>query len=113
MLKHDSFAAEYGMLLENEVPEGEYIRIMQGDILSLFAGANLAMTELDNNQTCDQENLSIECISRVLFMKDDFNKELAILKRKQPINCILSDGEFAKSGSSTRTFFIKTVVEAQ
>lgn len=114
MLIRDPYATENGMLhIVDEVPEGEYIRIMHGDMLSLLAGAELSVAEMGNNQTCDQENLFIDCISRVLFMKEDFNKELAILNRNQPINGILSIGEIANTGSSNLALFNKTVVAAQ
>jgi hypothetical protein len=79
----------------------------------LLAGAELSMAEMGNNQTCDQENLFIDCISRVLFMREDFNKELAILNRNQPINGILSIGEIANPGSSNLALFNKTVVASQ
>lgn len=114
MLIRDPFATENGLLhIVDEVPEGEYIRIMHGDMNSLLSGAELAMTEMGENETSDQVNLCIDCISRVLFMKDDFNKELAILNRNQPINGILSIGEIANPGSSTLALFNKTVVTAQ
>jgi hypothetical protein len=114
MLIRDPFATENGMLhIVDEVPEGEYIRIMHGDMFSLLSGAELAMTEMGENQTGDQENLCIDCISRVLFMNDDFSKELAILNRNQPINGVLSIGEIANPGSSTLALFNKTVVAAQ
>ncbi len=114
MLIRDPYATENGMLhIVDEVPEGEYIRIMHGDMLSLLEGAELAMTEMGTNQTGDQESLFIDCISRVLFMKEDFSKELAILNRNQPINGILSIGEIANPGSSNLALFNKTVVAAQ
>jgi hypothetical protein len=114
MLIRDPFATENGMLhIVDEVPEGEYVRIMHGDMISLLSGAELAMTEMGNNQNSDQDNLCIDCISRVLFMKEDFNKELEILNRNQPINGVLSIGEIANPGSSNLALLNKTVVTAQ
>jgi hypothetical protein len=114
MIIRDPYATEDGMMhIVDEVPEGEYIRIMHGDIPLLLEGARQAVAKL--NQTTVDENtlLCIDCISRVLFMQENFSAELDILNTTQKANGILSIGEIANSGNSSLTLYNKTIVVSQ
>jgi len=118
MIVRDPYAAENGILhIVDEVPEGEYIRIMHGNMDSLLEGAKNAVHQSEkNNETIDlaeKNYLCIDCISRVLFMQDDFTKELALLNKNQDINGILSIGEIANPINAPLELFNKTVVVAQ
>lgn len=112
MLIRDPYGTQEGLLhVLDEVPQGEYIRIMHGDLSSLLTGANSAVSKL--NLAHEQERFCVNCISRVLFMQADFEKELAILNQHQPINGVLSLGEITNPNGATLSLYNKTVVAAQ
>lgn len=114
MLIRDPFAMDNGMLhIVDEVPEGEYVHIMHGNLESLLAGAQKAMNGLTGNPNVHHEKFCIDCISRVLFMQNDFDKELSVLNQHQKTNGILSIGEIANPGNSALHLFNKTVVAAK
>jgi hypothetical protein len=114
MIIRDPFAAKNGVIhILDEAPEGEYIRIMHGDILSMLHGAQSALDQSETGDNEDVTHLCINCISRVLYMQDDFVKELSLLNKNYLTNGILSIGELANPGNSTLEIFNKTVVVAQ
>lgn len=114
MIIRDPYATENGMLhIVDEVPEGEYIRIMHGNRSSLLEGAKHAVEKSENSDNHNFTQLCIDCISRVLFMKDDFKEELNFLNKNQKANGILSIGEIANPGNFVLELFNKTVVVAQ
>jgi hypothetical protein len=115
MIIRDPFATVDGkLIIVDEVPSGEYIRIMHGDIDSLVNGANRAFMQAHKNDYSKLgEKFCIDCISRVLFMNDDFDKELMVLNQNSLANGILSLGEIANPGNSTLEIFNKTAVVAQ
>ncbi len=115
MIIRDPYAAENGVMhIVDEVPQGEYIRIMHGDMPSLLEGARQAVKSLSDQYTIDESTyLCIDCISRVLFMQDEFSSELDILNANQITNGVLSIGEIANSGNSSLALFNKTVVVSQ
>lgn len=118
MIVRDPYAAENGILhIIDEVPVGEYIRIMHGNMDSLLEGAKNAVHQSEKNATIDdnleKNQICIDCISRVLFMQDDFTKELTLLNKNQNINGILSIGEIANPINAPLELFNKTVVVAQ
>lgn len=109
---YDSISQE--LILVDEVEEGNFVQIMHGDMHSLLEGAKLAVqvaqiTETENNVT----QLCFDCVSRVLFMEDNFEKEVSILNQYKKANGVLSIGEIANAGNSTLELFNKTVVVAQ
>ena len=115
MIIRDLYATEKGTLqVVDEVPQGEYIRIMHGNPESLLQGANRALAESEfigrNEET---EILCIDCISRVLYLGNDFSKELALLNHYKPVNGILSIGEIANPGNTSLKLFNKTIAVAQ
>jgi hypothetical protein len=97
----------------DEVPEGEYIRIMHGNMNSLLEGAKNAVEQASTNHEEEFTQLCIDCISRVLFMQEDFSEELSYLNQKQMANGILSIGEIANPINAPLELFNKTVVVAQ
>lgn len=115
MIIRDPFATENGWLhIVDEVPEGEYIRIMNGNMESLLNGATAALqkaaVDADHGQT---EHFCVDCISRVLYMQDEFIRELALLNSQKPINGVLSIGEIANPGDAILELFNKTIVVAK
>jgi hypothetical protein len=116
MIIRDPFAVENGVLhIVDQVPEGEYVSIMHGDMNSLLAGARLAhhnaVNSTPGNETDRQ--FCIDCISRVLYMREDFDREMNILNSSQPVDGILSIGEIASTGESYLEIFNKSIVFAK
>lgn len=114
MIIRDPYAVfKQALQIVDEVPVGEYVRIMHGNMDSLLEGAKNAVEQAFRNQNDDYTQLCIDCISRVLFMQDDFSKELTFLNLKQETNGVLSIGEIANPVNAPLELFNKTVVVAQ
>lgn len=114
MTIRDPYSTEDGTLTTvDEVPEGEYIRVMHGNIDSLLEGAKSAIIQASNQSENDFTQLCIDCISRVLFMQEEFSQELMYLNQKQKANGILSIGEIANPTNAALELFNKTVVVSQ
>lgn len=115
MVIRDPFATEGDtMLIVDHVAEGEYVRIMHGSVDSLLSGAALARAQAEEGETEDAAgvHLCVDCISRVLFLRDEFDREVDILSGTQPLNGILSIGEIANQGEAFLDVYNKTVVLA-
>lgn len=114
MIVRDPFAAKNNSLqILDEVPEGEYVSIMHGDISSLLYSAKNAVEISSQSGFSEFTQFCVDCISRVLFMETEFDKELAHLNAYQPINGVLAIGEIANLGNSVLEVFNKTIVVAQ
>jgi hypothetical protein len=115
MIIRDPYASEKGMLhVVDEVPQGEYIRIMHGNPESLLQGANRAMSESEFDECNEEiESLCIDCISRVLYLGNEFSKELALVNKNTPMDGILSIGEIANPGNTSLKLYNKTIAVAQ
>jgi hypothetical protein len=114
MIVRDVYATEKGRLhMVDEVPEGEYIRIMHGDLASLLNGAQDAVNNAYKSSASSVNQVCFDCISRVLFMQSEFTQELSFLNQHQQMDGALSIGEIANIGSASLELFNKTVVVAQ
>ncbi len=97
-----------------EVPENEYVHILMGTESSLINAAeqakNIAVNKVQNDSGTTPLFL-MDCISRVLFLEEDFSKELQVIRNnKDELIGALCLGEIANSGSSCLEFFNKTCV---
>lgn len=115
MTIRDPYATENGKLhIVDNVPEGEYIRIMNGNMDSLLEGAKTAVSATDKHINSEaSEQFCVDCISRVLYMQDEFGQELALLNKQKPMNGVLSIGEIANPGDTVLELFNKTIVVAK
>jgi len=116
MVVRDPFAVkENALILVDKISEGEYVEVLNGNMNSLLDGASkareIAFSKLEKNmnQNCV---FCIDCISRVLYMQEDFNKELQAISKGSNVNGILSIGEIANSGESFLEIYNKTIVIA-
>lgn len=116
MIVRDPFrATENTLHLVDSISEGEYIEILHGDINSLLAGAararEIAISKLEP-QMDTHSFFCIDCISRALFMQDNFSKELEVISHNIDMSGILTIGEIANSEGSYLEIYNKAIVVA-
>jgi len=101
---------ENGLLLVNSVPENETVYIMQGEAQNLINSASEnALQTFKESQ--NSTNLLFDCISRVLYMEDDFEHELEAIRiasNNTPFMGITSIGEITNVGYDSIKIFNKT-----
>ncbi|MCK5149137.1 FIST C-terminal domain-containing protein [bacterium] len=97
-----------------EVPEGSYVHILNGDLHSLVQAAARALAlgkDAYNSTSAPGTTLFIDCISRVLFLQDEFSQEIdAVYQENFPLIGALTIGEIANSGKDYLEFYNKTAV---
>jgi hypothetical protein len=99
--------------LVDNVLQGEYVEILHGNMASLLAGAlkarEIAFSKIENYM--DKKSIfCIDCISRVLYMEDEFHKELETIGTDVDVTGILTIGEIANSEESFLEIYNKTIV---
>jgi len=92
------------------VPQNEFVQILNGNKESLFKGAATARKNAENLKTSDSFFFCIDCISRVLFLDEDFEKELKEISADDQMLGIVTIGEIANAGNSMLEIYNKTVV---
>lgn len=105
------------LICAGEIKENTMVNIMKGENDSLINAAALAAEESSNNSTNPEKAIIIDCISRVLFLEDNFQKELdsinMVLKSKYPeisIGGALTIGEISSYGNGYLELYNKTCV---
>jgi hypothetical protein len=111
----DPFATNQASIsLVDEVHEGEFLHVMHGQKASLLAGARAAsQLAREADQGVHHQIFCIDCISRSLFLGDEFSEELQAIANTEQMFGILSIGEIANTGGSYLELFNKTVVVAR
>jgi hypothetical protein len=114
MVVRDPFKVTNNIIhLIDKISEGEYIKILHGNMDALLAGAAKAKKiALSKHEDCMDKNsiFCIDCISRALFMQNDFSKELEVIGHNVNLTGILTIGEIANSEESFLEIYNKTVV---
>jgi len=99
-----------------EVSEGCFVDILHGDADSLVKAAALASRRARESfpESCRATlKIFVDCISRALFLEDEFGRELqAVYEPDLPLVGACTLGEIANSGSDYLEFFNKTSVVA-
>jgi hypothetical protein len=97
-----------------EVAEGGHVHILSGNLDSLVAGATharqLAERRISGDGGADRSMLFVDCISRVLFLEQDFERELQAVDVGLPMAGALTLGEIANTGDAYLEFYNKTSV---
>ncbi len=97
-----------------EVPIESYIDILTGSTKSLVAAARRARRlagEAYTGSSADPLTVFIDCISRVLYLQEDFDQELAaVYNSGDRMVGALTLGEIANSGRDYLEFYNKTSV---
>lgn len=106
---------ETGMICVGEVPEGSFVRILNGTAESLIGAAAEAGQRAQSafSQVSDSApalGCFIDCISRVLFMEERILDEFAEVSGNYPLFGALTLGEIANSGQDYLEFYNKTAV---
>lgn len=97
-----------------EVPAESYVDILTGDVSSLVTAARKALTlslKAYHGPADHKVIFFIDCISRVLFLGKEFEKEIqAVYQEDIPLIGALTLGEIANSGKDYLEFYNKTAV---
>lgn len=99
-----------------EVPEGSHVSILNGNRDSLLAAAVAARALSEQRLGVDTParlRLFMDCISRVLFLEEDFEQEIAaVALPDRPLIGACTIGEIASNGIDYLEFYNKTSVVA-
>lgn len=106
--------ADESLFFLGDIPQGVYLHILKGEKESLLKAAAEAYIQADNNLNSVNENKSIlfiDCISRYLFLNDDYVEELnAVNRENTPMIGALTLGEIANNKKEYLEFYNKTAV---
>jgi hypothetical protein len=104
------------VVIVGTAPQESFVDILTGNNDSLVAAAGKAFNEgkeAFSGSTINQWTFFIDCVSRVLFMEDEFIRELdAVSEDNVPLIGALTLGEIANSGDDYLEFYNKTAVIA-
>lgn len=94
-----------------DVPEGEFIHILEGRPDSLIDAAQQAKEQTGADETTPEALFFFDCISRVLYLEDEFEKELESVRTDEtPTVGALTIGEIANDGAGHLDYYNKTAV---
>lgn len=119
MIVRDPIAVDGDTLVcVGEVSVGSLIYILKGDKDSLISGAVKARQSAEasywqkagGRREKPFTTFFIDCISRVLFLQSDFERELSAVHMGYPLLGALTLGEIANTGESYLEFYNKTSV---
>lgn len=109
--------SEGHLICVGEIEENTMVNIMKGDNKSLIKSAAAAALESSENAHDPNKAIIIDCISRVLFLEDDFQMELdsitGVLREKYPnisVGGALTIGEISSYGNGYLELYNKTCV---
>ena len=98
------------LICVGDVPVNSYVNILGGSLDSLTTAASQASKESNANNK-ESFTLFIDCISRVLFLEEDFTKELDIVySDNKKLVGALTLGEIANNKKHYLEFYNKTSV---
>jgi hypothetical protein len=101
--------------LIGNIPVNSMVYILGGDTNKLISSSEKAAINLFSipTESATQISMVFDCISRVVFMEDEFDKELQIINKYCPSSSlfgVLSIGEIANSESSAIRLLNKSTV---
>jgi hypothetical protein len=104
------------LICVGEVPQNAFVDILKGNNENLIEASRNALANAKENAPSSknpQHVFFIDCISRVLFLENDFQKELdAVADSGLQVTGVLTLGEIANSGRDYLEFYNKTSVVA-
>jgi len=100
-----------GLTCFGDVPEGEFLNILEGQPESLIQAAKQAKDEAETDGVDPEGLFFFDCISRVLYLEAEFERELAGVRTEEtPLVGALTIGEIANDGSGHLDYYNKTAV---
>lgn len=97
-----------------DVQENGFVVILKGSNENLINSAKQAYLDAKSSSNFDSFTLFIDCISRVLFLNEEFEKELEQVNETDSITIgVLSLGEIANNKNHYLEFYNKTAVVAK
>ncbi len=107
----DPFKHEDGVIFTlDHIDQGSHVTILYGNKESLLDGASEARKRALPSNSTDKQIVLIDCISRVLFLNEDFKTEMNNLDPNNEAIGALTLGEIANSGDSYLEVYNKTAV---
>ncbi len=113
MVIRDPISCDVGALTcVGEVRRGAYVHIMHGEPTTLIQAARHAsrLAKRSFGAAAPQMMLFVDCVSRYLFLQDQFDAELKSVRTDLPMVGVLSLGEIANCGQDYLELFNKTAV---
>lgn len=111
MTVRDPFKTENGRLfLLDDIEEGSYVQVLFGNLETLIEGATEARKKAENESDQNGNTFIIDCISRSLFMGNEFAEELKELDPMSNSFGALTLGEIANNGDEYLDVYNKTAV---
>ncbi len=104
------------LICVGEVPENTMLYILKGRSQSLIDSAQQAAADASNHNDTIESAMVIDCISRVLFLQDNFGEELKAITTQielpahEVVKGALTLGEISSYGEGLLEFFNKTIV---
>ena len=105
-----SVGADGSLTCVGEVANGSFVHVLHGEPQALIAAAAEAAHHACSGGKTGQLRLFIDCISRVLFLGERFNEELAVVQGDEPLIGVLAIGEICNNGRDYPEFLNKTAV---
>ncbi len=112
MVVRDPFMHEEGSIyVLDKILQGSFVRILYGNKDLLIKGAKSAF-ERANEENLDKKSeiFIVDCISRVLFLDENYQEELNALDPDNTSFGVLSLGEIANNGDTYLEVYNKTAV---
>ncbi len=114
IIVRDPFTVEEdSLIVATEIPQESFIDVLTGNSESLVSAAKKSYNEAKESFSGTQMKTTfiVDCISRALFLGDDFAKEVdAVSEESSQVIGVLSLGEIANSGKSYMELYNKTCV---
>lgn len=110
-----------GLVCLGEVPENSVLTILHGNNETLIKAAGNAAEETQPNPEQDADGLIFDCITRVMFLEDDYSSELDLVidtinkdrsGRPATVYGALTMGEISSPGQGFLELYNKTIVVA-
>lgn len=110
-----AFTDDGCLVCVGEVPANSMVYILKGNMQSLVDHAQMATREALKEASNDAHILIVDCISRVLYLENEFSQELDAVRAELPNHQsppfgVLTLGEIATFNSGRVEFFNKTFV---
>jgi hypothetical protein len=98
------------LICVGELPPEAFVHVLQGSPDALIAAADEARQQADRALPPPGQRVFIDCISRVLFLQDRMDDELATVACGQSVVGALTLGEVAGDAGGFLEFYNKTAV---